>query len=140
VRVEDAALRAAEIRASVPPGASVAVDVARIIKAVRQDGDVALEEFEVGFGAGATAPFRASGGALEDDVRAGLEIAIHNVRAVAQAGLDEPRTVRLPEGHTVKLREEPVRRAAIYAPGGRNPYPSTVIMGAVTARAAGRIR
>ena len=35
------------------------------------------------------------------------------------------------------LREVPVRRAAIYAPGGRNPYPSTVVMGVVTARAAG---
>ena len=30
-----------------------------------------------------------------------------------------------------------MRRAAIYAPGGRAPYPSTVVMGAVTARAAG---
>ncbi len=35
------------------------------------------------------------------------------------------------------LREIPVRRAAIYAPSGRNPYPSTVVMGAVTARVAG---
>jgi len=31
----------------------------------------------------------------------------------------------------------PVRRAAVYAPGGRAPYPSSVLMGAVTARAAG---
>jgi histidinol dehydrogenase len=31
----------------------------------------------------------------------------------------------------------PVGRAAIYVPAGRNPYPSTVVMGAVTARAAG---
>ena len=31
----------------------------------------------------------------------------------------------------------PVRRAAVYVPGGRAPYPSTVVMGAVTARAAG---
>jgi len=30
-----------------------------------------------------------------------------------------------------------VRRAAVYAPGGRHPYPSSVVMGAVTARAAG---
>ena len=37
----------------------------------------------------------------------------------------------------MRLREVPVARAAIYAPGGRNPYPSTVVMGAVTARAAG---
>jgi histidinol dehydrogenase len=37
----------------------------------------------------------------------------------------------------VRLRDVPVRRAAVYAPGGRAPYPSSVLMGAVTARAAG---
>jgi histidinol dehydrogenase len=31
----------------------------------------------------------------------------------------------------------PVRRAAVYAPGGEHPYPSSVVMGAVTARVAG---
>jgi histidinol dehydrogenase len=45
--------------------------------------------------------------------------------------------VELPEGHTVEVVERPVRRAAVYVPGGRAPYPSTVVMGAVTARAAG---
>ncbi len=74
---------------------------------------------------------------LDPDVRRGLETAIANVRAVAEAGVGEPKEVHLPQGHTVTLREVPVRRAGIYAPGGRNPYPSTVIMGAVTARAAG---
>ena len=44
---------------------------------------------------------------------------------------------RCPRGRRVTLREVPVRRAAVYAPGGRHPYPSTVVMGAVTARAAG---
>src|SRR5213078_468544 len=37
----------------------------------------------------------------------------------------------------ILVRELPVHRAAIYVPGGRAPYPSTVIMGAVTARVAG---
>ena len=129
--------RADEIRASVPAGASVADDVARIIAGVRSGGDAALEEFEVGFGAGARAPFTAEAGVLDDAVRAGLEVAIHNVRAVAEAGLDDDRLVTLPQGHSVKLRDVPVRRAAVYAPGGRNPYPSTVVMGVVTARAAG---
>ena len=54
----------------------------------------------------------------------GLEVAIANVRAVAEAGLDDDRAVTLPEGQTVTLREVPVRRAAIYAPSGRHPYPS----------------
>jgi histidinol dehydrogenase len=43
----------------------------------------------------------------------------------------------LAQGHTVRLRDVPVRRAAIYVPGGRAPLPSTVVMGVVTARAAG---
>jgi histidinol dehydrogenase len=34
------------------------------------------------------------------------------------------------------LREEPVGRAAVYVPGGRAPYPSTVVMGVAAARAA----
>jgi histidinol dehydrogenase len=60
------------------------------------------------------------------------------VKAVATAQVrDEPVTVELPEGHTVEIVERPVRRAAVYVPGGRAPYPSTVVMGAVTARAAG---
>ena len=40
-------------------------------------------------------------------------------------------------GQRVLVREIPVRRAAVYVPGGRAPYPSTVVMGVVTARAAG---
>ncbi|HEX6025314.1 MAG TPA: histidinol dehydrogenase [Solirubrobacter sp.] len=137
MRVEDAARVAAEIRATVPPGASVAAPVAEIIDAVRARGDAALAEYERRFGAGTEPPFRVSGGAVSDDVRAGLEVAIANVRAVATAGLDEERGALLPQGHSVTLREVPVRRAAVYAPSGRNPYPSTVVMGAVTARVAG---
>jgi histidinol dehydrogenase len=137
VRVEDAAARAAEIRASVASGASVAAPVADIIADVRLRGDAALEEYESRFGGRARVPFRVAGGLLPPAVVDGLEVAIRNVRAVAEAGLDEDRLVRLREGQTVKLREVPVRRAAVYAPGGRNPYPSSVVMGAVTARAAG---
>ncbi|RKQ87677.1 histidinol dehydrogenase [Solirubrobacter pauli] len=130
-------MRADEIRALVPTGASIAQPVATIIEAVRAGGDAELERLEAEFGAGTKAPFTASGGALADDVRAGLEVAIHNVRAVAEAGVDEDRLVTLPQGHSVKLRDVPVRRAAVYAPGGRNPYPSTVVMGVMTAQAAG---
>jgi histidinol dehydrogenase len=156
VRAEDAARVAAEVRALVPPGASVAGDVAEIIAAVRAGGDAALEEYEARFG-GETAPrgggprgralgppLKVSDAALEialasldPAVRAGLETAIANVRSVAEAGLDHDRTVSLPEGQTIALREMPVRRAAVYAPSGRHPYPSTVVMGAITARAAG---
>ena len=126
-----------ELRALVPGGASVAADVAEIVGAVRTGGDAALRELVRRFD-GYDGELRvAVGDATDGELRAGLEVAITNVRAVAEAGVHGDHAVRLPQGHTVLLRELPVRRAAIYVPGGRNPYPSTVVMGVVTAQAAG---
>src|SRR4029077_19119372 len=56
---------------------------------------------------------------------------------VAQAATSEGASVRLAQGQRVSVREVPVASAAVYVPGGRAPYPSTVAMGVVTARAAG---
>jgi histidinol dehydrogenase len=140
---------AARVRATAARPASVAADVAAIVAAVGERGDAAVAEFEARFGGSEVAADRgveivvgadelgAARDGLEPAVRAGLETAIANVRAVAEAGLDPEAEVALPEGQTIKLREVPVRRAAVYAPGGAHPYPSSVIMGAVTARAAG---
>jgi histidinol dehydrogenase len=140
VRAERFAWRpglAAELRALVPGGASVAADVEQIVAAVRAGGDAALRDFVARFD-GYDAPLRVQPGAPpEGALRAGLEVAIANVRAVAEAGVGADELVELPQGHSVLLRELPVRRAAIYVPGGRAPYPSTVVMGAVTAQAAG---
>jgi histidinol dehydrogenase len=133
--VETAAAVAAQVRRTI----SETVDVAPILEAVRERGDDALREYEERFGDGSpivVGPDELAA-PLDPAVRAGLETAIANVRAVAEAGLDDEAEVSLPEGQTVRLREVPVRRAAVYAPGGRHPYPSSVVMGAVTARAAG---
>jgi histidinol dehydrogenase len=137
-----AAELAAEIHRGVRGGASVADAVRQIVAAVRAGGDRALLEYEERFGGGGA--LRVSPDELETalagldaDVRAGLEVAIENVGAVAEAGLDAEAEVTLRQGHTVRLREVPVGRAAVYVPAGRNPYPSSVVMGAVTARAAG---
>jgi histidinol dehydrogenase len=128
---------AAELRALVPGGASVAGDVEQIVAAVRSGGDAALRDFVARFD-GYDGPLRVEPGAPpEGELRAGLEVAIANVRAVAEAGVSSDQLVELPQGHSVLLRELPVRRAAIYVPGGRAPYPSTVVMGVVTAQAAG---
>ncbi len=145
VRLEARVLAdAAAVRALVADGTSVTSDVANIVEAVRSGGDEAVRSCVERFDATGGAPvlvereeLAAALDALAPDVRAGLEVAIVNVGAVARAGLAEPCVVELAQGHTVTLREVPVRRAAVYAPGGRNPYPSTVVMGAVTARAAG---
>jgi histidinol dehydrogenase len=131
------------LRALTPAGVSVSGTVSEIVASVRTRGEQALLEYVDRFD-GVTGSLRVSAQELEaalaeldPDVRAGLEVAIANVRAVAEAGLVDDKTVELPQGQTVTIREVPVRRAAIYTPGGRNPYPSTVVMGVVTARAAG---
>ena len=142
VSAADAASVAAHVRGFVPAPASVADRVAGIVESVREGGDAALLAHERRFGA--NAPLRVSDeelqaalDALDPAVRAGLEVARANVARVAEAGLRPDRDVELPEGQRVHLREIPVARAAAYAPGGRQPYPSSVVMGAVTARAAG---
>jgi histidinol dehydrogenase len=140
VRAERFAWRpglAAELRALVPGGASVAADVEEIVRAVRSGGDAALRELVVRLD-DYDGPLRmAAGEPPTGELRAGLEVAIANVRAVAEAGVGSDQLVELPQGHSVLLRELPVRRAAIYVPGGRAPYPSTVVMGVITAQAAG---
>ena len=134
---------AAEIRALVPAGASVSDDVTAIVRAVRDGGDEALAGFAARLD-DVSGPLRATPQELADAltaldplVREALELAIANVGAVARAGVREDIDVELPQGQVVRLREVPVRRAAIYVPGGRAPYPSSVVMGAVTAQAAG---
>lgn len=141
--VATAAAAVVRVRGLVPPPASVSTAVREIIATVAAGGDAAVLELERRFGA-AGDPLRvtddelqAARDALDVDVRAGLEVAIANVRAVAEAGVDPEAELTLAQGQRVKLREVPVRRAAVYAPGGKNPYPSSVVMGVVTARAAG---
>jgi histidinol dehydrogenase len=140
--VANAAAVAAEVRALAPAGESVAAAVREIVEAVRTRGDAAVSELELRFGDGEwgrVPPERTATALAELDpaVRAGLEVAVTNVEAVAAAGLDADSLAVLPQGQSVRLREVPVARAAVYAPGGRAPYPSSVVMGAVTARAAG---
>jgi histidinol dehydrogenase len=134
---------ARRLRALAPGPASVAAEVAGIVADVRARGDAALAEYVARFDAVVgdllvtRAELEGALAGLDPAVRAGLEVAMANVGAVAEAGLDEDVEVELPQGQRVRLRELPVRRAAIYVPGGRAPYPSTAVMGVVTARAAG---
>jgi histidinol dehydrogenase len=121
-------------------------DVADILSEVRRRGDDAVLDFTERFDKAELGPgelrvdpreLEASVGALEPAVLGGLRTAIGNVRAVARAQLRNPVEVDLAEGQRIAVSEEPVARVGVYAPGGRAPYPSTVVMCAVTARVAG---
>jgi histidinol dehydrogenase len=137
---------AARLRTLVPDGASVAGVVREIVGRVRAEGDEAVREYTRRFDTAGSEPrpLLVSADELDEAIKAlplelvaGLQVAIANVALVAQAGVSEDVSVELPQGQRVTLREEPVQAAAVYVPGGRAPYPSTVVMGVVTARAAG---
>src|SRR5688572_18512535 len=114
-------------------------EVREILEEVRRGDDEAVLRLTERFDKAALAPeqlrvypreLEGSLGVLEPSVLRGLRTAIANVRAVARAQLRDPVSVELEQGQRVEVDEVPVRRAAIYVPGGRAPYPSTVVMGA----------
>ena len=137
----------AELRALVPGTGSVEEAVRDILRRVRHEGDHAVLEYTRAWDtAGATPrPLEVAAGELRGtfemlgpDVREGLDAAYAAVFEVAAAVVDdEARELHPPGGARIVLREVPVASAAIYVPGGRAPYPSTVVMGVAAARAAG---
>ena len=141
----DARSVAADLRRLVPGGNVVGSAVAAIIGDVRAGGDAAVRRYtELHDTRGKPAPeLRVTAQELEEAragldpaVIAGIELANQNVGRVAREALREPTTVDFGT-HQVIVRDVAVGRAAVYVPGGRAPYPSTVVMGVATARAAG---
>ena len=129
-----------------PSGSSRPDGVQGIVDEVRQGGDAAVLRLTARFDKAELRPqelqvppqeIEASLGVLQPEVLSGLRTAIANVRSVAEAQVRGAIPVELPQGQRVEIAEVPVRRVGLYAPGGRAVYPSTVVMGAVTARVAG---
>ncbi len=142
----DPAVVVRQLRALVPGGESVSADVAEIVARVRAEGDAALlrytREFDTAGGDPeelrvAAEDLDAAAERLDPDVRHGLERAIANVEAVAAARAHREKTSVELGSHVIRLGRTPVARAGVYVPGGRAPYPSTVVMGVVPARVAG---
>ena len=117
--------------------------VAEIIKCVVRDGDAALvalakaldgvelEQLEVP----REACVRALD-ALDPALRRVMQRAADNITRVHRA-IPIAATETEPEpGITVGRRPDPLARVGVYAPGGRAPYPSSVLMGVIPARVA----
>ncbi len=131
-------------RSAVDPGTLAAA--AEIVAAVRADGDKAVRRFALEFGEIADdEPLvlgrQALQAALETVSRAERELLERTARRIerfaeAQRGAMQPVVVAIPGGRAGQ-RIDPVSRAGCYAPGGRYPLPSSVLMTAVTARVAG---
>jgi histidinol dehydrogenase len=148
VEQPDAARRAvADLRRMIGDIEGIEQTVAAIVARVQAEGDEAVLQYTRELDTNGAEPLAlcVTGEELDQaleqmplDVVAGLQVAIANVARVADASIGaDTIAVDLAQGHKVSLRELPVSAAAVYAPGGRAAYPSTVVMGVVTARAAG---
>lgn len=126
--------------------AATLADAATIVQSVADEGDAALRAHAERLDAlPQDAPLLldrraldAARDALPNDQRDLLERVADRIRRFADAQRAALTEVTLPvpggkAGHTVA----PVQAAGCYAPGGRYPLPSSVLMTAVTARAAG---
>ncbi len=138
---------AREIRAWARESAAP-VDVAPIAREVIEGGDAALLRLGERFDGVAAESLRIDAAeiaaaleSLDPAVREALETAATNIRAVAEAQVDDlPKTVDLPQGQSIVLHDVAVGAAGVYAPGGRAAYPSSVLMCCIPARAAGVAR
>ena len=122
------------------------VDVGPIEREVREGGDAAVLRLTKRFDAPDAdldslrvdpAEATAALAAIDPELRRAMGAAGANVRAVAEAQIGSERTVELPAGQSVRLREVAVGAAGIYSPGGRAAYPSSVLMCAIPAQVAG---
>jgi histidinol dehydrogenase len=141
---------AARLRSLSPPQEEVAEAVGEIVRSVRDRGDEALREIAEQLGEEAPDSWRvdpeaiaAAPGLLDPEVREAMRVATRNIAAVARTELEalrQPAALELPEGQLVEVRTDPVLAAGVYAPGGRAPYASSVLMCCVPAGVAGVAR
>ena len=117
--------------------------VREIVEAVRADGDIALARYTKQFD-GVVPPswqvspaeVTAARDCIEPSLRAALEAAAGSV-AEFHRGQATKEQSHNRQGIAIRSWDQPVGRAGCYVPGGRAAYPSTVLMTALPARAAG---
>jgi histidinol dehydrogenase len=131
----------ARTRQAFGDGVTPEQSVARVIDAVRREGDTAVRRYVKLLDGTELAEFRIDGEELAEarsrvspELVAALELAAQRIRSFHQATL--PRNwVDLEQGLGELVR--PLNRVGLYAPGGTAAYPSTVLMTAIPARVAG---
>ena len=129
-----------------PVPAEILEQASEIVTQVRNGGETVLRRYAARFdGLAEDAPMlrtaaelKSAFDALPADQQAVLERTARRVEAFARAQRDALKDVDyVADGMRMGHRVIPVPVAGCYAPGGRFPLPSTVLMTAVTARAAG---
>jgi len=117
--------------------------VREIVDAVRMGGDAALARYTEQFDGVSPMSWRvppaevaAAPEGIDPSLRAALEAAAESITEF-HCGQVSKEQIHSRRGVTIRSWDQPVGRAGCYAPGGRAAYPSTVLMTALPARAAG---
>ena len=114
-----------------------------IVERVRKGGDAALLSYAReldGLKGGIEVPraeWVAKAKTLAPTVRAAIKRAAKNIRAVAKAQVPKGWRRSVGAGISVEQRVIPLARVGCYVPAGRYPLPSSLLMTAIPARAAG---
>jgi histidinol dehydrogenase len=114
-----------------------------IVERVRKGGDAALLRFAReldGLRGGIEVPrkvWEAQARTLAPDVRRAIKRAAANIRTVAKAQVPKGWRKTVSAGISVEQRVIPLARVGCYVPAGRYPLPSSLLMTAIPARAAG---
>lgn len=138
----------AELKAVMPrpeqDSGTATAAVEEIIRRVRAEGFAALAELALKFDGVELSTTRVpaaelarAAAELDPGVRAALEESIARAREFAAAQRPRDAASTFSNGAVVTQRWEPVRRVGLYVPGGLAVYPSSVVMNAVPAQAAG---
>ena len=125
------------------PDAGVDGQVARIVEDVRRRGDRAVLKYARAFdrlqGPSELDADEIRRGAQETPpaVRAAIRSAARNIRRVSAKQVPKGWRVAVAPGVVIEQRVTPLDRVGCYVPGGRHPLPSSLLMTALPARAAG---
>jgi histidinol dehydrogenase len=117
--------------------------VAHIVDEVRRGGDEALMAYATQFDS-LSEPLevpreeiRRAARGVTPDVRKAIALASRHIRKVAEKQVPKGWSVRTAGGVTIEQRVIPLERVGCYVPGGLHPLPSSLLMTAIPARAAG---
>ncbi|MCY3577936.1 MAG: histidinol dehydrogenase [bacterium] len=117
--------------------------VREIVEAVRADGDAALARYTKQFDGDVPPTWRvpppevaAARDHVDPGLLAALEAAADSIAEFHRGQASKEQT-HTRQGITIRSWDQPVGRAGCYVPGGRAAYPSTVLMTALPAAAAG---
>src|SRR5207253_9880168 len=111
--------------------------VTEIVADVRDRGDAAVAEWAQRLGDPVPQRVDVEPQDLEHDVLDALRTLIETVTVVHAAERPEDVTVEPREGVVVERRWQPLDSVGIYVPAGRFPLPSSLVLAAAPARAAG---